>query len=364
VAAADSTDSGDRQLQAVRARIKLLQSRVADLDARQAGAQAERQKLNAELELAEARVTELELLLTASRDEAIELRAEAARLGQQIEERRLVLARHLEMMALLGRPGPLQMIFDAAQGGELEEAMTTVAVLTDGQARLMEEFRSLQQERTSRLAALSRVLETAQREAEQLLRLRHELEDVREKVDQRLRELGRSRQTVASELAELKEREQALERLLGVLASRDRMPDAEDIRRFRGALPWPAEGRIVQTFGKHYLPKYATYTVCNGIRLDVAERSKISAVFPGEVAYAREFKGYGNMVVLDHGNDVYSLVAGLATISVRLNQRVQMGANLGYSPAPSDEGNLYFEIRIGKNPADPKRWLQLAGGAS
>jgi septal ring factor EnvC (AmiA/AmiB activator) len=77
------------------------------------------------------------------------------------------------------------------------------------------------------------------------------------------------------------------------------------------------------------------------------------------VAFAQHFKGYGNMVVVDHGNDVFSLVAGLATIHVRLNQSVTMGLRLGLAAPPSEDGNLYFEIRVNEEPQDPRRWLQL-----
>ena len=64
---------------------------------------------------------------------------------------------------------------------------------------------------------------------------------------------------------------------------------------------------MVQSFGRHHLPKYATYTLCNGVRLDVPSGTPVTAVFGGVVAYAQDFKGYGNMVVVDHGNHVFSL---------------------------------------------------------
>ena len=87
-------------------------------------------------------------------------------------------------------------------------------------------------------------------------------------------------------------------------------------------------------------------------------------MFAGVVAYARHFKGYGNMVVVDHGHEVYSLVAGLASIHVRLDQRVTMGMTLGVAPPPTAEGNLYVEIRVDNAPQDPRRWLQLVEGRS
>jgi septal ring factor EnvC (AmiA/AmiB activator) len=362
-APAQMVEPSSSQLDTVRSRIRRLESQLITLEQRRSGTEAEQMRLNTELSLAEARVSELELVLTRSRDEAVMIKSEATELGRQIEERRRVLTRHLEMLALLGQPGPLQLFFDAAQGGDLESAISTVAVLTSAQVQLIHEYRELKRRRTSRLAALSRVLEEAEQEAEELLRRRQQLRSVRARVERELRRLERNQRSAATELEDLRQREQALQRLLEVLATRDRVPDAEDIRRFRGALPWPVEGKVIQTFGKHALPKYSTYTVCNGLRLEVAEAAPILSIFPGEVAYASLFKGYGNMVVLDHGNSTYSLVAGLDTILVRLNQRVTMGMRLGLAAAPSTEGNIYLEIRVDNTPQDPRRWLQLQEGS-
>ena len=356
--------SESSQLEEVRSTIRSLEAELETLESRSADTREQQERLETELRLAEARVHELELILTSSRDEAAELRDQAAALADELDSRRELLRWHLEMMALMGQPGPLQLLYDAVRGGELDQAIGTISVLTAGQLRLLEEYRGLREERSSRLAGLSRVLEGAQREARQLLARRRELETVRERVGEELGRLERRERTARNRLADLKEREQALERLLAVVTARTRLTGNEDIRRYRGALPWPAESRIVMTFGRHYLPKYATYTVCNGLRLSLESGAEVGAVFPGVVAYARHFKGYGNMVVIDHGHDVYSLAAGLATIHVRLDQRVEMGTTLGLAPPPDEDGNLYLEIRVGDTPQDPRRWLQLTKGQS
>ena len=228
----------------------------------------------------------------------------------------------------------------------------------------VEEYRELRQRHNARLAALSRTLEGAQTEALNLERRHHELERVRRVVASRLQKLEKSQKSTGASLADLHEREAALERLIATLSSRERLTGSDDIRRFRGALPWPVAGPVVQGFGRHYLSKYATYTVCNGLRFSAPSNVPVNAIFPGMVAYARHFKGYGNMVVLDHGNGVYSLVAGLATIHVRLDQRVKMGTRLGLTSPPADNGNIYLEFRVGEKPEDPRRWLQLKGGSS
>lgn len=358
--AAVGVDTSGAQLEEVRARIRALEAQLDRLAAETSAVAREQERLTAELELAEARVRENEIIVDTSRREAEQLRRETAALADELASRRKMVARYLEMTALLGGPGPLQLLFDAARGGDLEDAVSTVAVLTEAQVRLLGEYDELAKRHSERLAALSVTLDRAQAEAEALDRRRDELGVVRARVDEQMRRLKQSQRTTGDRLAELRQREQALGRLMEVLASRERLTGKEDIRRYRGALPWPVDGTVVRTFGRHYLPKYSTYTVCNGLRFAATSGAQVVAVFPGIVAYAQHFKGYGNMVVIDHGNDVYSLAAGLASIHVHVDQRVSMGARLGLASPPDDEGNVYFEIRASGSPEDPRRWLQLA----
>ena len=354
----------DEQLSSVQDRIGRLEQRLGQLSREAESAGREREELDAQLELANARVRETELLLARSSNEVERLREELAELADQLEGRREMLNRHLEIMALLGRPGPLQLFFDAYQGGDLEEAIGTVSVLTGGQMRLVEEYHDVSRRHSLRLAELSGTLDQVRVEAQQLEVRKAELEGVRDRVARRQASLESSRKSTGATLNDLREREAALQRLVNVLSSKDRFTGQEDIRGYRGALPWPVEGRVVQGFGRQRLAKYNTYTVCNGLRFDAPGSSEVTAVFPGVVAYARHFKGYGNMVVVDHGNDVYSLVAGLATIHVRVNQRVTMGMRLGLASPPQDDGNVYLEFRVGEKPQDPRRWLQLKGESS
>ncbi|MCD4748261.1 MAG: peptidoglycan DD-metalloendopeptidase family protein [Thermoanaerobaculales bacterium] len=355
---------GTSQIDAVKHRVKELEQRIVVLAREKESAQAEREQISVELELAEARVSEIELELTRTRDEAVALKKEAAFLADELELRRDLLETHLEMVTLLGRPGPLQLLWDGVRGGDLEEAVGVVVVLATGQAKLVKEYRELRSDRAGRLAELSVTLQRAGREVRELLSRREQLENIRRAADIRLARLDRSERKAGNHLAELREREAALERLFGVVSQKKRFTGREDVRRFRGALPWPTGGVVVRTFGKHFVSKYATYTVCNGLRFSVEPGAVVGAVFPGQVAFARHFKGYGNMVVVDHGHEVYSLVAGLASIHVRVNQQVDMGTRLGQAGNEKDDGNLYLEIRVGGKPENPKRWLQLDKGNS
>jgi len=360
----DASSPTDTQLAAVRDRIGQLELRLGRLAAEAESVERERERLDAQLELADARVQEVELLLDRTGEEAARLREEAAGLAAELDGRREILDRHLEIMAVLGRPGPMQLLFDAYRGGDLEQALGTVSVLTAGQVQLVAEYRELRRELDSRLSELSRTLGQATEEARNLEARRVELESVRREVALRLDGLERSRRSAGAWLEDLREREAALERLVGVLSDKQRFTGSEDIRSFRGALPWPVEGQVAQGFGRQKLEKYSAYTICNGLRFDSPISAPVSAVFPGVVAFARHFKGYGNMVVLDHGHNVYSLVAGLGTIHVRVDQPVTMGMRLGLAAPPAEGGNVYLEFRVNEKPEDPRRWLQLKGGPS
>ena len=354
----------DDQLVTVRSRITQLEARLGRLAVEAESVEMEGERLDALLQLADARVREVELLLDRRGDEAARLREEAAGLTVELDTRRRYLDRHLEIVALLGRPGPMQLFVDAYRGGDLEEAVGTVSVLTAGQIQLVEEYREVRREHSIRLSKLSRNLDEAKEEAERLEVRRNELEGVRREVARRLNRLERSQRSAGATLEDLREREAALERLVGVLSNKQRFTGREDIRSYRGALPWPVEGSVAQGFGRQRLEKYAAYTICNGLRFDSPGSAPVNAVFPGVVAFARHFKGYGNMVVLDHGHSVYSLVAGLGTIHVRVDQPVAMGTRLGLAAPPADGGNVYLEFRVNEKPEDPTRWLQLKGGPS
>ena len=212
----------DEQLDGIRDRISRLEGRLGRLSAETESVARERERLDAELDLADAKVREVELLMTLSGEEAARLRAEAEDLGSEIEERRELLDRHLEVMVLLGRPGPSQLFFDAYRGGDLEEAVGTVSVLTAGQIRLFEEYRELSQQHAVQLAKLSMTLSGAKEEARTLELRRADLEGVRNRVALRFKELERSRKSADASLENLREREAALERLVGVLASKQR----------------------------------------------------------------------------------------------------------------------------------------------
>jgi septal ring factor EnvC (AmiA/AmiB activator) len=83
------------------------------------------------------------------------------------------------------------------------------------------------------------------------------------------------------------------------------------------------------------------------------------AVHDGVVAFAGPFSGFGNLVIVDHGAQNFSLYGDLLDFSVAKGARVDRGQALGSAgPLPSGGTGLYFELRVDGRPVDPLQWLK------
>ncbi|MHB8879443.1 MAG: murein hydrolase activator EnvC family protein [Myxococcaceae bacterium] len=154
------------------------------------------------------------------------------------------------------------------------------------------------------------------------------------------------------------ELEDAEARLAAMVSQLPQSP-TQEFRAQKGHLPYPTKGLIEVGFGKVVNPKFNTVTVQKGVDFRVREGSPVVAVAKGTVAFAGWLKGYGNLVILDHGGSYHSLSAHLGSVAVETGTAVAAGAELG---KVGDTGSLkgpylYFEIRRKGQAIDPARWL-------
>ena len=131
----------------------------------------------------------------------------------------------------------------------------------------------------------------------------------------------------------------------------------------RGRLEWPAAGRVVEEYGIRVNPRFGTKTFRNGIDIDAVEGSNVHVVFPGHVLYTGWFRGYGNLIIVDHGSEYYTLYAHVADMKVAEGDDVRQGQVIG---TVGDTGSLqgprlYFEVRYQGKPQDPAHWLRPRG---
>jgi septal ring factor EnvC (AmiA/AmiB activator) len=127
----------------------------------------------------------------------------------------------------------------------------------------------------------------------------------------------------------------------------------------KGKLRPPAAGPITVGFGRVVNPRFNTVTVQNGVDIAAPSGAPVRAIAPGRVVHAGWFKGYGNIVIIDHGDGYHTLVAHLASMRTAMGEAVDPGTVIGtVGDSASLKGPyLYFEIRERGRPVDPREWL-------
>jgi septal ring factor EnvC (AmiA/AmiB activator) len=132
-----------------------------------------------------------------------------------------------------------------------------------------------------------------------------------------------------------------------------------DFETLRGKLMWPARGKIIRHFGKEYDKLTSTETFSPGIEINIPSGTQIAAAAGGTIAHAGYLRGYGSMVIIDHGGGWYTLYGHLSRISGTLGDKVERGDIIGYSgESGSNIGpSLFFGIRHRDQSFDPVEWL-------
>ena len=158
--------------------------------------------------------------------------------------------------------------------------------------------------------------------------------------------------------AELREAAERLERMLS--QGRGRADRSAGNGLEKGGLLRPAEGSVRLRFGRQIDPEFGTETVRSGIEIAAKPGSPVRAVAKGQVLFAGWFKGYGQIVILDHGAGDVSVSGYLAEVGVEPGSSVKRGGvigEVGETGSLSGPG-LYFEIRHDGKPVNPKGWFR------
>lgn len=128
----------------------------------------------------------------------------------------------------------------------------------------------------------------------------------------------------------------------------------------RGKVTLPVVGRLVQRYGE----KADTGFRRKGLSFTTLREAQVVAPYDGKVVYADKFRGYGLLLILDHGGGYHSLLAGMARVDGVLGQRVLAGEPVGVMGAGGNPSGpeLYVEFRRNGNPFNPMPWMAARKG--
>ncbi len=349
----------DQRLDKERAAARQLAGREAGL----LGKLAEQER-QVEIESRAVRAAQQRLRAATARLAASDAKAAAA--GAELSRATDALGPRLTARYRLGREGYLRFLLGARSIGEvlrrkrlfnalLESDLDALAVLrfaSDGARAARDELAA------SRLElALSAQAESDRRAAlevrvVQQKRMLASVQQERALHEQAVRELEEAARALSGKLADLGQG--------AAEAARKPEADLTPVRKARGKLVFPVErGRVEVRFGRTLDPHFGTVTLQRGIDIRSPQGTPVRAVWPGRVVHAGWFKGYGNLIIVDHGDGIFSLAAHLDALEKAVGDAVAAGDEVG---TVGDTGSLkgpylYFELRDGQKPLDPERWL-------
>jgi murein DD-endopeptidase MepM/ murein hydrolase activator NlpD len=343
--------------------VKELEERLKKLEAVQAGLGRDRERLALELRVAAGRVHEAEVEQREA-SQAVEAAAKASEASQaELEGAVQRLRFQLSLLAVLGRAGLAPLVVQAiGSGNDITRRVTVALAVFREEKRRRDDAAALMGRREATLAELSARREEVATTAARLGERQKELEETKARVEIKLAAIEKERRLSASALASAQEAEERLERLWGVV-TQEEVSVGSEVRLLRGGLRWPVgEMRVLLRFGPQRDPQYGTVTVSHGTVLAATPGEQAVAVASGRVSFAQFFKGYGNLVIVQHSGEIYSLYAKLASMLVRPGQRVGIGDPVGIVGRDEDGGgSVYLEIRVGQQAQDPLIWLKPAG---
>jgi septal ring factor EnvC (AmiA/AmiB activator) len=179
----------------------------------------------------------------------------------------------------------------------------------------------------------------------------------RQKLDL-IKKINKDKQKYSTLLDELKYEADNLNQMISG-STTQRHFHIDNIDHLKGKLKWPLKGKILSKFGKQRSTQFGTYTLNNGIKIKPQGSSDIRAVYAGEVVFSDYWKGYGNVVIIQHSKDFHTMYGHCAKILKNPGDAVRTGevvAKVGDTGSTAEKA-LHFEIRRKVDAQDPLKWL-------
>lgn len=315
----------------------------------------EEKKITDSLDKIERRLNRKERELRTLNAEMKKLEGKVAKHGAEIMKLETQLAAlderftsRIRAMYKLHRVGMVRVLFSAENYGDALRRYKASRLAVESDLLLLQTYQG--------------AIEGKKKTKRELLDEKKNLLIKKREIEVKKREIKKEKQKKASLLAavkterlayhkaidELKERENAMVSLIETLRIKVASLKGGNFKALLGSLPSPVKGTLFSPEGRK-----------RGIGIKAPEGTEIKAVFDGKVVYASWFKGYGNLMIIDHGDGYHTILAHTSRLLKEVGEKVKMGEVVALvGSTGSIEGPmLYFEIRHHGRSENPLKWL-------
>lgn len=304
-----------------------------------------------------AKMNAIEQQQQQTKQQITKLISQQQALQKQKQQQEEVLAEQIRSAYSAGHHDYLKLLLNQQNPGKVQRNLTYYQYLNDARISSIENFEKV-------IVELKAVEVKQQQQAEKLQNLvlaqqqeKLELEGQRTRRKQTLKSLNSQVLSSKQRLNKLEGEEKSLiQTLAKIQAQLQKTKELKGLSKLKNKLRWPAVGRLAHKFGT----KKQGYLRWKGVHINARLGNSVKTIHNGTVLFADWLKGYGLVVVIDHGDGYMSLYGHNQALLKGVGDRVEIGepiALVGQSGGQSQAG-VYFEIRHKGKPVNPKLWCK------
>ena len=353
--------NSEAELEALRADIAKLQRWLNE-------ASDEHSKVSNQLGKTDEEIAELARQIEATKRKLEEeqvrlkkLRREQQQLDELQASYRLRLKQQLQAAHRVGGEGPIKLLLNQDDPQQAQRMLTYFRYFN--RARMAQIQETMQE--LDKLARIEDVIHaqedtlnaTQARLSQQRLAVQKKKQQQKQLLASLQQQISSQKQRLSQKEADQKRLEKLLDEVRSLVENSTQKADARPFRSLKRKLPKPVKGRVLHAYGQRNQEGVGRW---QGWMIDVPEGTPVKAVHHGQIVYSGLLRGFGLLMIIDHGDDYLTLYAHNETLLYGVGSWINQGEMIATSGQSGGimEPRLYFEIRYKGRPQDPAAWLK------
>jgi len=358
--AADDAAAKAKELAALRTQIQSLQSRLEANQKKKSDAESDLHDVERQISRASRVLRKIDRDLSASQKQLGDLQTKQAAQSRKLAGQRAELAAEARAAYAMGRQQQVKLLLNQEQPSAIGRMLAYFGYFSRARLAQIDDIRgtlleldNLQASIEEKTRTLTTLHAQQKAESEQLQKKKHARKDILVRLTEELQNQGGELKRLKSDEQQLQELVSSLQELLSDIPAN--VSSDKPFKQLKGKLRWPTRGRLNQRFGAQ---RGNTGLTWQGVMIAAPEGGNVRAVSQGRVAFADWMRGFGLLLIIDHGDGYMSLYGHNQALYKEVGEWVDSGevvATLGTSGGQS-ESALYFELRHKGRPINPLGW--------
>lgn len=358
-AAGEDLDASRKELEEIRQRIGKTSRTLEEKKRAEETANSDLKKVEKSLERMTLRVAAISSELDHLTVRIRRAESDMGKTGAQIEGLSGLVKKRLVALYKGGETPLTQTIFTPRPAAEVSADFVYLHRIVQHDRELLGGYQLQLTHQNQTLQQLASLRQEQLRLKQEMEKQKQEMVNVAKMKEDLLLRVRKDKLSLSRQLTDLQGRANRIDGLIRNLeTTRNRVPAAPGtlFSGQKGRLSWPVNGRVRIPFGNSRHPDLGTPYQSHGIEIEVSGDLPVRSVWSGKVVFANAFKGYNNLLIIDHGDGYYTLYAQTASLNCKVGDKISQGQVVAQTDGSA--GRFYFEIRKGGTPLDPKHWLQ------